>query len=104
MGGHLGFVDDRSKLSCEFTVDLMAGPYGNDVRLNGSPDQIEIAYDIQDFVPHEFIRIPKRLIGQHHVIANDDGIFETPSFDQSVFDEELDFLVKTKGARLGYPN
>src|SRR5439155_6750362 len=61
----------------------------------------EIADDVEHFMPHEFLLIPQRLIGEHGIVADHHGIFEAAAPDESVRDEIFNLFVETKGAGVG---
>ncbi len=84
----------------EFAIGRVAGLDGDEMPLDGPAQQRQIAHNIQHLVPHEFLRVPQRLGGQHRVIANHHGVLQAAAADQAVLDEIFDFLVKTEGARM----
>ncbi len=67
----------------------------------GRPEQRQVADDVEHLVPHEFIGIPQRFGGEHRVVADDHRVFQATALDEAVFNQKLDFLVKTKRARVG---
>ena len=81
-------------------VGGMARFDGDEVALERPAQQREIAQDVEHLVAHEFLRIAKRLIGQHRVVADDHCVLEAAALDEPVADEELDLLVETERARV----
>ncbi len=59
-------------------------------------DQREIADDIQDLVPDEFVLEPERI--QDAGLAQHDGVFERAAERQSTLAQHLDFLQEAERA------
>jgi hypothetical protein len=66
--------------------------------VDGPAKQSEVADDIEDLVPDEFIGIAQWFVSEDGIFADDDGVFEAAAFNQPVFDEELDLFEKAKRA------
>src|SRR5215218_7471288 len=77
----------------------MAWFHGDDVAANARRKKREVADDIEDFVPDEFIGETERLLAQNRLASHDDGVLETATFDQVFFHERLDVFVENKRAR-----
>src|ERR1700730_14902803 len=90
-------------LACECTRQLricaVTWSNGDEMAANSATDEGEIADDVQDLVPDEFIGKTHRLLAQDSVAANDDRVLQTSSLDQVFIHERLHVLVKNKRAR-----
>ena len=82
----------------EFGVGAVAGLDRDDVSANGAAEQREVADDIEDFVPDEFIWETQRLLAQDGIAAHDDGVLQAAALDQVFLHQRLDVLVINKGA------
>src|SRR4029453_8337934 len=58
--------------------------------------QREVADNVENFVPHEFIAKTQRLLAEHRLSAHDDRIFETAALDQIFIHERLNIFVINK--------
>ncbi len=81
----------------QFAIRRMARFDRNQVPANGPAQEGQVAYDVQDLVPHEFLGIAQRFAREHRVVADDHGVFKAAPFDQPVANQELDLLEKTEG-------
>ena len=52
---------------------------------NALPEKREVADDIQDLVPNEFVRKSQRFLAQNGFSADDDCVFQTAALDQIVW-------------------
>ena len=86
----------RNDMPDHFAIRRVARFDGNQMPADRPAEQRQIAHNVEHLVPHKFLGIPQRFGCQHRVVADDDGIFQAAALDEAVFDEELDFLVKTK--------
>src|SRR5713101_2472408 len=59
-------------------------------------DQREVADNIENFVPHEFVAKTQRFLAEHSLSAHDNRIFETAAFDQIFIHERLNIFVINK--------
>ena len=66
---------------------------------NTLPDQSEVADHIEDFVAHEFVGKPQRLLAQHRFAAHNDCVFEAAALDEIFVHERLNVLVVNKRPR-----
>ena len=78
----------------------MAGLDGNQVPVHRSAEQRQIADDVEHFVPDELVRISQRFVGEHCIFTNDDGVFETATFNEPILDQKLYLFEKTKRPRM----
>jgi len=80
----------------EFAVGSVTGPNRDDMTRHRFADQCQVADDIENFVTDEFFVIAKRLVGEHGVLADDNGVLETAATDQPVLNQEFDLFVKAE--------
>ncbi len=84
-----------------FAIGAVARLDRDDVPGNRRAHQRQIADDVQNLVPDEFLRVAQRLGGQDGVVADDHGVFQAAALDQAVLDQVFDLLEKTKRPRMG---
>ena len=102
LGSDERFAHLRTDPAHQFAIGGVAGLDRNQMcRAQRPAQQRQVADDIEHFVPHEFVRIAQRFVGQDGIVANDDGVFQAAAFDQAVLDQELDLLEKAKCAGVG---
>jgi hypothetical protein len=82
----------------EFDVEAVAWFGGDDVGLEVTGKEGEIANNIEDFVTNEFVFVAHGFATKEAIAADDDGVFEGASLDEAFVHEGFDFLVKNKGA------
>src|SRR5207247_9894311 len=70
----------------------------NDMSANASADERDIADDVENFVPREFIGKTQRFLTQDSIAPNHNGVFQTSSFNQILLHQRRDFFVINKGA------
>ena len=90
----------RGNHSRQFAVDRVAGPHGNDMAADGFAYERQVTNHVQNFVPHELIRISQRLGCEHRVIADHDRIFQTAASNEPILDQVFDLVEKTECARI----
>ncbi len=78
----------------------MAGLGGDDVGLEPEGEEGEVADDVEDFVPDEFVGVTEGFAGNQGVTFDDDGVLEAAALDEALVHEGLDFLVEDEGAGL----
>src|SRR5213075_183963 len=72
--------------------------YRNDMSANASADERDIADDVENFVPREFIGKTQRFLTQDSIAPNHNGVFQAASFDQVFLHQRRDFFVEDKSA------
>src|SRR5437868_10821378 len=82
-------VDDRSETrelasqrADQLGVRAVARFDRDDVATNPLPEEREIADDIEDFMPHEFVGEAQRFLTQNRIAADHDRILEAAALDQ----------------------
>ena len=55
---------------------------------------------IEHLVADEFLRVTQRFVGEHGVLADDDGVLQTAALDQAVTEKLLNLLEETERARV----
>ena len=88
-----------SERASQFRIRSMSGLYRHHVTADTPADQREIADNIEDFVPYEFVGKTQRLLAEHRLAAHDNRIFEAAALDQILIHERLDILVVNKCPR-----
>src|SRR5437763_13008365 len=76
----------------------MAWFYRDDVAADARSKKRQVADDIDDFVPDEFVGEAQRFLAQDRFAAHDDSVLEAAAFDEIFFHQRLDVLVENKGA------
>ena len=85
----------------QIRIRSVAGLYRDDMTSDAAPDQREIADDVENFVPDEFVGKTQWLLAQNRFAAHDDRIFEAAALDQIFLHERLNILVENKCPRRG---
>ena len=101
MSGHHRLAGLLQDAPGQTAVGSMPWLHGHDVPAQRRANEAEVANDVEYLVPHELLAVTHRLSRQHGVFTNDDGVLEATTADQAVFDQELNFLVKTERSRVG---
>ena len=74
----------------------------DEVPSNATANQREIANNIVDFVPNEFVGEAQRFLAENGIAAQDDGVFQAAALDQVLLHERFDLLVVNKCPGRGY--
>ena len=86
MGGDEWLAHLSVDTADQFAIRGVAGFDGDQMPMHRPAKQGEVAHNVEDLVPHEFVGVAQGFIRQDSVFANNDGVFETASFDEAVFD------------------
>ncbi len=81
----------------EIGIDPVARFDRHHMAANGAAKKRQVADDIENFVPDEFVRKPQRLLAQDRFAPNDNGILQASAFDQVFLHQRLDVLVVNEG-------
>src|SRR5213592_3512427 len=74
----------------------MAGLYCHYMTSDTAPDEREIADDVENFVPDEFVGKTQWFLAENRLAAHDNRIFEAAALDQIFLHEWLNVLVVNK--------
>src|SRR5437588_10731341 len=66
---------------------------------DSTTNQREIADDIEDFMPNEFVGESEWLLAQHRIATHDHGVFQAPTLDQILVHQRLDVFVVNERPR-----
>src|SRR5438552_8180537 len=77
----------------------MAGLYCHYMTSDTAPDEREIADDVENFVPDEFVGKTQWFLAENRLAAHDNRIFEAAALDQIFLHERLNILIENKGPR-----
>src|SRR5216110_2170880 len=72
------FFRDRPR---QFCICSVPGLHRDEMAADAATDQREIADDVENFVPDEFIRKTQWLFAQDGVAAHDHSVFQTAALD-----------------------
>ena len=85
----------------QIRIRSMAGLYCHHMTSDTAPGQREIADDVENFVPDEFVGKTQWLLAENRLAAHDNRIFEAAALDQIFLHERLNILIENKGPRRG---
>src|SRR5438477_468767 len=77
----------------------MAGFDRDDVAANPLPEEREVADDIEDFVPDEFVGKAQWFLAQDGFAADHDRVLEAAALDQVLVHEVSDVIVENESPR-----
>ena len=100
MGGDERFAHLSVDAADKFAIGGVAGFDGDEVTVHRPAKQRQVADNVENLVPNEFVRISQGFVGQDCVLADDDGVFETATFDEAIGYEELDFFEEAERPRV----
>src|SRR6202007_2652508 len=80
----------------QFCVSGVTGLDCDNVAANATANQSEVANNIEDFVPNEFVWKTQRFLAENGIPAQDDGVFQATALDQVLLHQRLDILVINK--------
>ena len=81
-----------------FGIGRVAGLDGHDVPAQAPSAQYQVANDVQNLMPDEFIGISEGFLAEHAVSPGDYGVFDASALDESLVHERLDVFVENEGA------
>lgn len=65
-------------------IQGMAGLVDHEMSDHGATQNSQVAYEVQDFVPDEFILVSKTVFIQNSEVIDDDGIVQRAAHGQTV--------------------
>src|SRR5207247_11288191 len=74
----------------------------HDAATDRTPEQVEVAEDVEDLVAHELVGEAQRRV-HHALLADQDAVVQPPAVGEAHLLELLDLLDEAEGARPGDP-
>ena len=79
-------------------IQGMAGFVDHEMSDHRASQNSQIADEVQDFVPHEFILVPETVFIQNSEIIDDDGVVQRTAHGQAVGSQRLNISQKAEGS------